>query len=935
MSSSERAPKTSLAHVFKRLSIRRARKIPFIAQLTPTDCGAASLSMALALHGRDVPIHNVRGVLGGGRNGVTAKQLLLAARAYGFRARGVGVDMDTLQYLSSGSILHWDLTHFVVFERASKKFIQIVDPAIGRRRVPIEEASKSLTGVAILLEPSETFSQEKSERKGRYKRYLDWMMSVRGIWGRVLMVSIFMQLLALAVPGLMGAIVDKVVPRADEQLLYLVGAGCISMASFEFLSTFLRSRLLLHLRTQIETRMSLDFVEHLLALPYAFFQQRTTGDLLMRMSSQAAIRELLTTGALSALLDGVLVLVYFVLLLGASPLLAAVAAVLALLQIIVVVVAGKRSAELMTEGLVAQSRLEGYQVEMLAGIETLKSMGAGPRATARWTDLYVDVLNSSLARGELEGSSGALFGTLSFCGPIALLLTGAHQVLNGTLSLGIMLGLSALGSGFLGPVGNLVSTAMKLTQVKSYMARLEDVLDSPIEPTRPNTTAAGRPLSGRIEVRNLSFRYPSEQSPTLSDVSFDIGPGECVAVVGASGSGKSTLARLLAGLYTPEGGSIAFDGTDMASLDLVHLRERLGIVTQDTRLFSGTLRDNVTLFEPSVPEEAVQAACELACLHPDIARMPMGYDTMLADGGTSLSGGQRQRLSLARALLRRPDILILDEATSALDTVTEARVQGHLRQLASTRILVAHRLSTIVESDKILVLEQGKLVAVGRHVDLLRESPHYQALIHAQHEPQTAPGPARASAPAPEPARPSTRPLPDVPPLVRPSSAVPGSLDSRGTAPTVPSEALLGGRLHTALAGVDLKATMIGLPAGPVVKPRSTLPPAPATELPQGRPRTTQPMATLSGSEAFPGRPRSAPPPAKLPSSAPTPSASPAPAAPAPAASAAVESDIPMKETLLGVPLPAATDSLRARLSAKGGLDRTEPLELSRRKSGA
>jgi ATP-binding cassette subfamily B protein len=739
--------------VLARLRARRSRKIPFIAQLTPTDCGAASLSMALAFFGKETPVHAVRNQLGGGRNGVTAKQLLTAARGYGFRARGVQVDLHTLQYLTQGAILHWELNHFVVYERSDKKFLYIVDPGIGRRKLPLEEASKSLSGVAIVLEPSETFKTEKPERKGRYKRYRDWIFGVRGIWSRVLVASLFLQLLALAVPSLMGAIVDKVVPRADQQLLSLVAAGCLTMSSFYFLSSFLRGRLLLHLRTQIETKMSLDFVEHLFALPYAFFQQRTTGDLMMRLSSQAAIRELLTTGALSALLDGALVLVYFVLLLGAAPILAAVAAGLAVTQIIIVLFAGKRNADLMSEGLATQAKLEAYQVEMLAGVETLKSMGAGPRATSRWTDLYVDVLNTSLARGEFETVFSSLIGTLRFLGPIALLLTGAHLVLEGGLSLGIMLGLSALGSGFLEPVSNLVSTGMKLTQLRSYMARLEDVLDAPVEPSRPD--AQVHPLHGHIEVRELSFRYPSEQQPTLDSITFEIEPGECVAIVGSSGSGKSTLARLLAGLYQPASGSISYDGTALAQMDLTRLRERLGIVTQDTRLFSGTLRDNVTLFEPTVLDASVQRACELACLHSDISRMPMGYDTMLADGGTSLSGGQRQRLSLARALLREPDILILDEATSALDTVTEQRVQAELRGLNCTRVLVAHRLSTIIESDKIIVLEQGRVAGVGRHADLLLRCPAYQNLIRAQHEPQ---------APLVAPKPPSVRPpMPSVP----------------------------------------------------------------------------------------------------------------------------------------------------------------------------
>lgn len=716
--------------LLSRLRLPRRRAIPFLAQLTPTDCGAACLCAVLAHHGKELPIHDVRRALGAGRNGVTAKQILVAARAFGLRARGVKVDLDALACLPPGTILHWELTHFVIVERFDGRALSIVDPALGRRRIPLAEVSKALSGVALLFEPGEHFQGARIGRKSRYGRYRDWLLAVPGGWSRVLLASFFLQLLALALPGLTGALVDKVVPRADRSLLALVAAGCLAMASFYFLSSLLRSRLLLHLRTEVEARMSLDFVEHLLALPFSFFQQRTTGDLMMRLSSQAAIRELLTTGALAALLDGSLVLVYFVLLLGAAPLLALIAALIALVQIAIIALAGKRSSELMVEGLAAQAKLEAYQVELLGGMETLKALGASQHVATRWSDLYVDVLNGSLARGHLEGSYQSLLATLRFCGPIALLLAGAHQVLEGTLSLGIMLALSALGAGFLEPVGNLVQTALRLTQLGGYMARLEDVLDAPVE--RQHASREPRLVEGHIEVRDLTFRYPGELRPTLDALSFSISAGETVAIVGASGSGKSTLARLLAGLYVPEQGSIRFDGLELGGWDLTKLRAQLGIVTQDTRLFSGTLRDNVTLFEPSISAEALHAATERAALHGDIARMPMGYDTMLADGGSALSGGQRQRLALARALVRDPAVLILDEATSALDTVTEQRIQKSLRALACTRILVAHRLSTIIEADKILVLDEGRLVGIGRHAELFVHCASYRALLRAQ-----------------------------------------------------------------------------------------------------------------------------------------------------------------------------------------------------------
>jgi ATP-binding cassette subfamily B protein len=432
---------------------------------------------------------------------------------------------------------------------------------------------------------------------------------------------------------------------------------------------------------------------------------------------------------LSAMLDGSLVILYFVMLVSAAPSLAWVALGFAVFQVCAYIVAAKRNAHLVTENLAAQARLEGYQVEMLSGIETLKSMGATERTLMRWNDLYVQSLNRSIQRGRLDGTFGALLGALSYCGPITLLIVGAQSVLEDGLSLGSMLGLSALAGGFLGPVSNLVSTGMRLSQLPGYMERIEDVLEAPREPA--STVRLGR-MRGAVDIVELAFKYPSEREATLNGVTFSVAAGETVAIVGASGSGKSTLARLLAGLYEPSAGSISYDGRDLRAWDLSSLRERLGIVTQDTRLFSGTIRDNVALFDPSVPQDEIELACQLACLDDVVASLPMGYDTMLADGGSSLSGGQRQRLSLARALVRKPSVLILDEATSALDVVTERRVQNQLRTLRCTRIIVAHRLSTIVEADKIVVLHAGHVVGVGQHAALLNTCPHYRNLVRAQ-----------------------------------------------------------------------------------------------------------------------------------------------------------------------------------------------------------
>jgi ABC-type bacteriocin/lantibiotic exporter with double-glycine peptidase domain len=708
--------------------------VPIILQLTPTDCGAACLAMTLEHVGKKLPIEEVRAAVGSGKLGVSARQLVEAARGFGLRARAIKARPDQLKFLTSGTILHWEMNHFVVFESAQGNFVRVVDPAVGPRRIPMADVARMLTGVALVFEPTLALVAEDKRPKTRWARYRRWVFGVGGYWPRILAASFALQLVALAGPGLMGVTVDKIVPRQDYHLLELIAAGVLMVASFQFLAGFLRAHLLLHLRTYIDAEMALELLEHLLDLPYAFFQQRSAGDILMRLGSGSQIRELLTSGAMAALLDGSLVILYFVLLVVAAPMLGFAALGIALVQAGVFLLVGRRNSELMAEQLATQAKLSGFQVEMLAGMESVKSMGAEHRMVTRWASLYVDTLNVSLDKGRLLAGFSTLVGSFSFLGPIALVLLGAKMVLDGELSLGSMLALAALGSGFLGPVNTLVSTAMQLQLLSGFMARIEDVLDSPTE-RRREAAGRGKSLTGNVELSRVSFRYDPKGALVVDDVSLTVKQGELIAIVGSSGSGKSTLARLIAGLYRPMSGRIAFDGVPLEQWDPPDLRSQLGMVTQDTRLFAATIRDNIAMLDPEVPLERVEAAARKAHIHEDVMAVPMGYDTLLADGGASLSGGQRQRIALARALLSEPTVMVLDEATSALDTVTERKVQLQLSALKCTRVVIAHRLSTVVDADRIVVLDRGKIVDVGPHTELLERCELYQALVGAQARP--------------------------------------------------------------------------------------------------------------------------------------------------------------------------------------------------------
>jgi len=724
-----------LAERFPALSNLQARakgRVPIVRQLSETECGAACVAMVLGLHGRPVRLEEVRQAMGVARDGVSALDILRTARTFGLRGRGVSIDEEALKYLPQGTILHWQFSHFVVFERLGRDSVYLVDPGQGRRRVPMERFREAFTGVALLLEPGENFETGKA-RPRNASRYALQVLQQSHTLTRVVVMSLVLQLFALAIPVLTGLIVDRVVPRGDVHLLGVVGAGLIALTGFQLLTTLIRGHLLLELRTRLDSTMTLGFVEHLVGLAWSFFQVRASGDLLARMSSNAMVREILSSSTLSGLLDGALVVLYLGLMFAVSPVMALIVLGLGLLQVLILLLSTRRQRTLMSESLEVEAKSQSYQVEMLTGIQTLKAFGVENQAVQRFSELFVNVLNVSLRRGRLTAWVDALNGSLRMLAPLVLLSFGAMQVLGGKMTLGTMMGLTALAGALLVPLSNLVSTGSQLQLLGSYIERIDDVFDTPPErdPAKPGQLAK---LKGGIELERVAFRYSPSSPLVVKDVSVRIEPGQFVAIVGRSGAGKSTLANLLLGLYLPSSGRVLYDGADLSGLDLQSVRSQMGVVPQEPAFFSTTLRANIALRDSTLPLEPIVQASVLARLHDDVMAMPMGYDTPLVDRGASLSGGQRQRLALARALVHNPAVLLLDEATSALDAITESQVQQALASLKCTRIVIAHRLSTVVDADLILVMDEGQLVEAGRHEELLLRRGTYAQLVRAQIE---------------------------------------------------------------------------------------------------------------------------------------------------------------------------------------------------------
>ena len=718
---------------------KRCVTTPLLLQMHMTECAAASLGSVLAYFGHWVPLAELRDKCEISRDGSTAAGIKRAAQHYGLECSGWLGKVSQIKKISLPLILFWEFNHFLILEGYDREWFYLNDPATGRRKLSQKEFAEGFTGVALRFQPGPEF-QPGGVRPSILKRVPLWLHGTESALAYVAGCGLLLTVLALATPALLAIFVDRVLGEGEPWGGIIAGAMA-SVAVLVYGLTWLKQRCLRRLATRVSVVAWNQCLTRLLRLPIEFFNHRLAGELSARVLSVDKIAKGLSNHFIDLSIDLGMSVVFLVVMLLYEPMLALIVLGLAVLNAVLMRVISSLRADASHALQREQSLLLGIGTMMLHHTDTLRMTATDDRFFSRWSGHQARELDARQRFSELSHVNSALPSLFSILGSVAVLAVGATEVMAGEMTLGMLMGFYIVAVMFLAPVGRLVSFADDLQALETDMQRLEDITKASEDPGLARrrdssdsiATLNGRlRLAGHVELRNLTFGYNRGRPPLIENFNLVIKPGQRVAVVGPSGSGKSTLSRLVAGLYQPWSGEVMFDGHPRHEIPEEVLTRSLSMVDQNVILFSATVRDNITLWNPVVPDDILIAAARDACIHDEILSRPLGYATQVEEDGDNFSGGQRQRLEIARALVGNPTVLILDEATSALDAATEDLVDDALRRRGISCLIVAHRLSTVRDCDQIIVLEKGKEVQRGTHDELMAdEGGTYHRLVQA------------------------------------------------------------------------------------------------------------------------------------------------------------------------------------------------------------
>jgi NHLM bacteriocin system ABC transporter peptidase/ATP-binding protein len=716
-------PEESEAPALPRPPNRRV-KTPTILQMEAVECGAAALAIVLGYYERIVPLEELRVECGVSRDGSKASNVLRAARKYGLIAKGFKYEnLDRLYELDLPVILFWNMNHFLVLEGFKRGKVHISDPATGPRVISLEELDASYSGIVLTCSPGPEFETggEKPSMMGALRRRLKG--SEAALLFAVLC-GLFLVIPGLVVPTFMRVFIDEVLVGNRGSFLKPLLIGMAIITGLNMVLTYLQEYFLLRMETKIALSTSSNFFTHILRLPVTYFSQRYAGEIGSRVMINNNVANVVSGQLATTMLDCVMIVFYAVLMMLYDVTLTVVCISIAALNILAVRAASRFRVDSARRLLQEMGKLTGTAMNGLRMIETLKASGGEDEFFGRWSGYQAKALRAEQDLGQISGFVNVVPPLVNSITTATILMLGGLKVMNGELTIGMLVAYQSLMASFTGPLSAFVNFGGMLQELEADMNRLDDVLRYPQDEQYNEENKAARnsaaiadmvKLSGHVELRNVSFGYNPLEAPLIKDFNLVIQPGQRVALVGGSGSGKSTVSRLVTGLYAPWGGQILFDGIPRSQLPISLINNSLTAVDQEIFLFSGSVADNVNMWDATIPVARITAACRDACIDDVIQNRVGTYQSEVEEGGGNFSGGQAQRLEISRALVGGPSILVLDEATSALDPMTEAAIDEALRRRGCTCIIVAHRLSTIRDCDEIIVMHRGEIVQRGTH----------------------------------------------------------------------------------------------------------------------------------------------------------------------------------------------------------------------------
>lgn len=712
-------------------------KTPTIIQMEATECGAVSLGIILAYYGKYISTEELRITCGVSRNGSNAFNLIHAAEKYGMEAHGYSMEVDELYHLDLPVILFWKFEHFLILEGFSKEFVFVNDPATGPRTISYEDLDQAFTGVVIMLKPAADFVRS-GKPPSLFKALLKRLTPVKIPIFYTALAGICLVVPNLAIPALTQVFIDQVLVNQNISWETGILAGLFLAITAVTILQFLEARVLNRLHARLSMRFESDSFWHMLRLPMSFYTQRYPGEIAYRMALNTNVSKTLTGNLANTIINLLFACIYGIAMFYYDVLITTVTFGIIICHLLLLKTFYRSRSDAYTRYQSDLGKSISYSIGALESIETIKATGMEFKFFSIWSGYYTKVINILQEVGKKNIALVMLSPFLESLTSIALIGIGGWKMIEGPMTIGMFVALQILMRNFMRPVLELVNFTQTIQFLKVDMARLDDIQNAVMDPifTKESevnhVSAPIEKLKGYVQLQNVTFGFSPLDPPVVREIFLQLSPGKSAALVGPAGCGKSTIARLIGGLYYPWKGEILLDGMRRDQMPREKIVSSLSLIEQDPYIFSGTVRENLTLFDTSVDDEVIYRAAKDACIHNDIIARVGGYDLEIEENGANLSGGQRQRFEIARALVKNPSIIIMDEGTSALDSETESEVVKNIRRRGCALLMVAHRLSTIRNCDEIFVLDKGVVVASGNHEELKSVPGLYRDLIESE-----------------------------------------------------------------------------------------------------------------------------------------------------------------------------------------------------------